>query len=54
VDKTVAPAGTPFAGMALARPLWPHQEKALVAFEQGRNRHHRPPTWSFRPAAARR
>ena len=39
VDKTVAPAGSPFAGMALARPLWPHQEKALAAFEEGRNRH---------------
>ena len=25
--------------MALARPLWPHQEKALAAFEEGRNRH---------------
>ena len=38
VDKTVAPAGSPFAGMALARPLWPHQEKALAAFEQARRR----------------
>ena len=38
VDKTVAPAGSPFAGMALARPLWPHQEKALAAFEEGRSR----------------
>ena len=39
VDKTVAPTGSPFAGMALARPLWPHQEKALAAFEQARSRH---------------
>ena len=39
VDKTVAPAGRRSRRMALARPLWPHQEKALAAFEEGRNRH---------------
>jgi superfamily II DNA or RNA helicase len=38
VGGTVAAEGPPFAGTALARPLWPHQHKALEAFEQGRRR----------------
>ena len=38
MDKTDSPATSVFGAAALTRPLWPHQQRALAAFELDRQR----------------
>jgi superfamily II DNA or RNA helicase len=38
-EGTVKQAAVAFGAVALSRPLWPHQDRALEAFERDRHRH---------------